>query len=59
MLDHASPIGEVITAAPTYQRIVAEFEGAEAHAGIRPEDGHSAIAAAAAAIARDGAGPPR
>ena len=50
VLDHASPIGEVITAAPTYQRLVAEFEGVEAHAGIRPEDGHSAIEAAAAAI---------
>jgi tripeptide aminopeptidase len=49
-LDHASPIGEVITAAPTHQRLVAEFEGAEAHAGIRPEDGRSAIEAAAAAI---------
>jgi len=49
-LDHASPIGEVLTAAPTYQRIVAEFEGLEAHAGIRPEDGNSAIEAAAAAI---------
>ncbi len=49
-LDHASPIGEVITAAPTYQRLVAEFEGLEAHAGIRPEDGRSAIEAAAAAI---------
>ena len=49
-LDHASAIGEVITAAPTYQRIVAEFEGLEAHAGIRPEDGHSAIEAAAAAV---------
>jgi tripeptide aminopeptidase len=49
-LDHATPIGEVITAAPTYQRIVAEFEGLEAHAGIRPEDGHSAIEAAAAAV---------
>ncbi len=51
VLDHATPIGEVITASPTYQRIVADFEGAEAHAGIRPEAGHSAIAAAAAAIA--------
>jgi tripeptide aminopeptidase len=49
-LDHASPIGELITAAPTYQRLVAEFEGIEAHAGIRPEDGRSAIEAAAAAI---------
>ena len=47
-----TPIGEVITAAPTYQRIVAEFEGVEAHAGIRPEDGRSAIVAAAAAIER-------
>jgi tripeptide aminopeptidase len=50
VLDHATPIGEVITAAPTYNRVVADFEGTEAHAGIRPEDGHSAIAAAAAAI---------
>jgi tripeptide aminopeptidase len=50
ILDHASPIGEVITAAPTYKRLLAEFEGAEAHSGIRPEDGRSAIAAAAAAI---------
>jgi tripeptide aminopeptidase len=50
VLDHASPIGEVIVAAPTYQRVVAEFEGLEAHAGIRPEAGHSAIEAAAAAV---------
>ena len=52
VLDHASPIGEVITAAPTYKRLAAEFEGTEAHSGIRPEDGRSAIAAAATAIAR-------
>ena len=51
VLDHASPIGELITAAPSHQRLVAEFEGVEAHAGIRPEDGRSAIEAAAAAIA--------
>ncbi len=50
-LDHATPIGEVITAAPTYNRVSAEFEGVEAHSGIRPEDGRSAIAAAAKAIA--------
>ena len=50
VLDHASPIGEVITAAPTYQRLQAHFEGAEAHAGIRPEEGRSAIVAAAAAV---------
>jgi tripeptide aminopeptidase len=51
VLDHASPIGEVITAAPTHNKVLAEFEGKEAHAGIRPEAGHSAIAAAAAAVA--------
>jgi tripeptide aminopeptidase len=51
VLDHATPIGEMITAAPSYQRIVAEFRGEEAHAGIRPEAGHSAIAAASAAVA--------
>ena len=50
VLDHATPIGEVIVAAPTYKRLVAEFTGREAHAGINPEEGHSAIAAAAAAI---------
>ncbi len=51
VLDHATPIGEVITAAPTYKRLIADFTGQEAHAGINPEDGHSAIAAAAAAVA--------
>src|SRR5512134_3641727 len=51
-VDHATPIGEVIVAAPTYKRLVATFRGREAHAGINPEDGHSAIAAAAGAVAR-------
>lgn len=50
VLDHASPIGELIVAAPTYKRLEATFSGTEAHSGINPEDGHSAIAAAAAAI---------
>lgn len=50
VLDHATPIGEVVTAAPHYHRLLAEFEGVEAHAGIRPEDGKSAIEAAAAAV---------
>ena len=52
VLDHAGPVGEVIVATPTQQKIVADFVGVEAHAGIRPEDGSNAIAAAAAAIAR-------
>jgi tripeptide aminopeptidase len=50
VLDHATPIGEVIVAAPTHKRLIAEFTGQEAHAGINPEDGHSAIWAAAAAV---------
>ena len=52
MLDHAGPVGEVIVATPTQQKILADFAGVEAHAGIRPEDGSNAIAAAAAAIGR-------
>jgi tripeptide aminopeptidase len=52
VLDHAGPVGEVIVSTPTQQKILADFVGVEAHAGIRPEDGSSAIAAAAAAIAR-------
>jgi tripeptide aminopeptidase len=51
VFDHATPIGEVIVAAPTYYRIDASFHGHAAHAGIRPEDGRNAIAAAAAGIA--------
>jgi tripeptide aminopeptidase len=52
VLDHASAIGEVIVTSPTQQRVLVDFAGVEAHAGIRPEDGSSAIAAAAAAISR-------
>jgi tripeptide aminopeptidase len=52
VLDHAGAVGEVIVTTPTQQKILADFIGVEAHAGIRPEDGSSAIAAAAAAVAR-------
>ncbi len=52
VFDHASPIGELIVAAPSYFRIEAEFHGRAAHAGIRPEDGRSAIVAAANALQR-------
>jgi tripeptide aminopeptidase len=51
VFDHATPIGEIVLASPTYFRIEAEFRGKSAHAGIRPEDGRSAIVAAARAIA--------
>src|SRR5215212_8004551 len=50
VFDHATPIGEVVTASPTYYRIAADFHGRAAHAGIRPEAGRSAILAAAHAI---------
>jgi tripeptide aminopeptidase len=51
VFDHASPIGEVVVDSPTHFRIEAAFHGAAAHAGIRPEQGRSAILAAARAIA--------
>jgi tripeptide aminopeptidase len=52
VLDHAGPVGQVVVETPTQQSILADFVGVEAHAGVRPEDGSSAIAAAAAAVAR-------
>lgn len=51
VFDHATPIGEIVIESPTHFRIEASFHGAAAHAGIRPEDGRSAILAAARAIA--------
>jgi tripeptide aminopeptidase len=51
VFDHASPIGEVIVASPTYYRLEARFHGQAAHAGVRPEAGRSAIVAAAKAVA--------
>ena len=52
VFDHASPIGELIVAAPTYYRVDAGFRGRAAHAGLAPESGRNAIAAAAAAVSR-------
>lgn len=51
VFDHATPIGEIIVAAPTYYRFLATFHGQAAHAGIRPEAGSSAVLAAARAVA--------
>jgi tripeptide aminopeptidase len=51
VFDHATPIGEIVVASPTHYRIVGELHGRAAHAGVRPEEGRSAIAAAARAIA--------
>ncbi len=50
VFDHASPIGEIVVAAPCHIRLEASFRGVAAHAGVRPEDGSSAILAAARAV---------
>jgi tripeptide aminopeptidase len=50
VFDHASPIGEIVTASPTHMGIAATVRGRAAHAGIQPEAGRSAIVAAARAI---------
>ncbi len=52
VFDHATPIGGIVVATPTHHRIFAELHGRAAHAGVRPEVGRSAIAAAARAIAK-------
>jgi tripeptide aminopeptidase len=51
VFDHAGPIGEVVRAAPFSTSVDAVFRGRAAHAGMHPEEGRSAIAAAARAIA--------
>ena len=49
--DQVGPIGEVILGAPHASILEVTFRGQAAHAGIAPEEGRSAIAAAARAIA--------
>jgi tripeptide aminopeptidase len=49
--DQAAPIGEVILGAPNAHSLEVQFHGRAAHAGMYPEEGRSAIAAAARAIA--------
>jgi tripeptide aminopeptidase len=49
--DQAAPIGDVILGAPHSQALEVRFHGRAAHAGMYPEEGRSAIAAAARAIA--------
>jgi tripeptide aminopeptidase len=49
--DQAAPIGEIILGAPWSQSMEARFHGRAAHAGMFPEEGRSAIHAAAKAIA--------
>src|ERR687887_1398038 len=49
--DQAAPIGEVILGAPHAHAMQIRFHGRPAHSGMYPEEGRSAIAAAARAIA--------
>jgi tripeptide aminopeptidase len=49
--DQAAPIGDVVLGAPSAHHLDVTFHGRAAHAGMYPEEGRSAIAAAARAIA--------
>jgi tripeptide aminopeptidase len=49
--DQAAPIGTVILGAPFSQSLEVTFHGRAAHSGMHPDEGRSAIAAAARAIA--------
>ncbi len=51
VFDSAAPVGGVVVASPSHYRIAADLHGVAAHAGVRPENGRSAILAAARAIA--------
>jgi tripeptide aminopeptidase len=48
--DQAAPIGEVILGAPYAHSMEVRFHGRAAHSGMYPEEGRSAIAAAAKAV---------
>jgi tripeptide aminopeptidase len=49
--DQAAPIGEIILGAPFARALGVRFRGRAAHAGMYPEEGRSAIQAAARAVA--------
>lgn len=49
--DEAAPIGDVVMGAPYQRSMLVRFHGRPAHSGMVPEEGRSAIAAAARAIA--------
>jgi tripeptide aminopeptidase len=49
--DQAAPIGEIILGAPWAQGIEVTFHGRASHSGMFPEEGRSAIQAAAKAVA--------
>jgi tripeptide aminopeptidase len=50
VIDHPSPLGGIAMSAPGHVRFDARYRGRAAHAAIAPEDGRSAVLAAARAI---------
>ena len=57
--DHAAPIGQIVLAAPSQRTLRLTFRGRPSHSGMAPEQGRSAILAAARAIAAMPLGPHR
>lgn len=51
VFDHSAPLGGLVLSSPTHYELQATFNGVAAHAGVRPQDGRSAILAAARAVA--------
>ena len=51
VFDQGAPIGEIVLGSPHGRLLDFRFHGRAAHAGMNPEDGRSAIAAASRAIA--------
>lgn len=49
--DHGGPVGEIVVGSPHGRLLDLRFHGRAAHAGMFPEEGRSAIAAAARAVA--------
>ena len=49
--DQGTPVGEIVLGSPHARLLDFRFHGRAAHAGMHPEDGRSAIAAASRAIA--------
>jgi tripeptide aminopeptidase len=48
--DQQAPIGEIVLGAPFHSNLLVRFHGRAAHAGMSPEEGRSAILAAARAV---------
>jgi tripeptide aminopeptidase len=49
--DQQGPVGEIVLGTPTARALTLRFHGRAAHAGMVPEEGRSAIAAASRAVA--------